>query len=223
MQPTDLKPPTKHYLSEKTLAKLGFMFPILLLVAGLAWAFWKNEDGVRSLTVPNEAEATAAVVTGAISPTTTLAPTATLLPATTSTTRPSPTPLPETTVVWTNLAAGVYLRTEPGGQILQTVLNGAVVTLLDQTQVYGNFEWLYVRVGERSGWIAAHLLYRVRGGYETLRDGVFLFEEPDRSAGFWLWPGTPYQIVQSDRDWLEIRLADGTIGWLRASSLQTGR
>lgn len=94
-------------------------------------------------------------------PTATLTSTLTLTPTFTSTQTPTPSPTPALARVFVQDGQGVFLRSEPAGPIISSLLNGTLVQILPVTPV--NIDgaiWVTVLVLEidQEGWILRSLL-----------------------------------------------------------------
>ena len=137
---------------------------------------------------------------------------------------PSPTAPPAHTVAWTNQEVGVYLRAEPNGEILLAIPNGAAVKVLGgETKTVGNLEWVQVEYNGQAGWATTEYLYQITGEYQRVgEDGRWLFKDVEGIVLLYLWEGTPYQVVDEQREgnwvWKKVRLPDGVMGWLKAAS-----
>ena len=85
------------------------------------------------------------------------------LPVTeTRTTTPAPEPTPVYAVIRAREGGGAYIRKEPGGNVLATLDNGAIVQILPDTQDYNGILWIHV-VATRNdihveGWIIQSVL-----------------------------------------------------------------
>jgi len=152
------------------------------------------------------------------------APTLTPIQATsTATPLPTPTPYPPATaaptvhsLVWTNMEVGVYLRDQPGGKILLAIPNGDEIAQIDNMTTYGGIEWVHSSVAGQEGWIATTYLFEVEGDYKRMiSSGKWLYRDMAGAVDFYLWPGTPYQILQAVGGWLEIMLPDSRSGWIK--------
>ena len=115
--------------------------------------------------------------TPTLTPTLTLTPTPTLTPVPptptlTPTITPSPTlsptptftltPTPVLAVVRTDLAEGVRIRKEPGGETIDFLANNALVIVLPETQEKDGISWVRIQTLEGTqGWIVQSLLLNV--------------------------------------------------------------
>ncbi len=93
------------------------------------------------------------------SPSPTLAPTRTRTPTPSQT--PTTTPAPIIAVIDTDEGTGVFVRKEPAGEGITTLLNGTIVYLLDEPPVEaGGVLWLHIYLPDRAlyGWILQGLL-----------------------------------------------------------------
>jgi hypothetical protein len=85
------------------------------------------------------------------------------LPVTeTRTTTPAPEPTPIYAIIRAHEGGGAYIRKEPGGNVLATLDNGAVVQILPDTQDYNGILWIHI-VATRNdirveGWIIQSVL-----------------------------------------------------------------
>ena len=85
------------------------------------------------------------------------------LPVTeTRTSTPAPEPTPIYAVIRSREGGGAYIRKEPGGNVLATLDNGAIVQILPDTQDYNGVLWIHV-VATRNdirveGWIIQTVL-----------------------------------------------------------------
>ena len=85
------------------------------------------------------------------------------LPVTeTRTSTPAPEPTPIYAVIRSREGGGAYIRKEPGGNVLATLDNGAIVQILPDTQDYNGALWIHV-VATRNdirveGWIIQTVL-----------------------------------------------------------------
>jgi len=85
------------------------------------------------------------------------------LPVTeTRTSTPAPEPTPIYAVIRAREGGGAYIRKEPGGNVLATLDNGAIVQILPDTQDYNGVLWIHV-VATRNdirveGWIIQTVL-----------------------------------------------------------------
>jgi hypothetical protein len=106
-------------------------------------------------------EATSAEIDGTISPIP-LTLDMTLPVTETRTTTPAPEPTPVFAVIRAREGGGAYIRKEPGGNVLATLDNGAIVQILPDTQDYNGILWIHV-VATRNdirveGWIIQSVL-----------------------------------------------------------------
>lgn len=85
------------------------------------------------------------------------------LPVTeTRTTTPAPEPTPVYAIISAQEGGGAYIRKEPGGNVLATLDNGAIVQVLPESQDYNGSLWIHV-VATRNdirveGWIIQSVL-----------------------------------------------------------------
>lgn len=97
-----------------------------------------------------------------VPPTPTLTATRTLIPSLTPTPTVSPQPTPLWAVIDAGEGGGAWIRKEPNGEFLVTVLNGTLVEVLPELVTIGNINWVHVRIsyGETmiEGWIVRGLL-----------------------------------------------------------------
>jgi hypothetical protein len=139
---------------------------VLLLASGLLTAF------TTQAALPPSATPTPSTTPGptqeptpsatAIAPTPSLTSTRTLIPSETPTLTVSPQPTPIWAMIEAGEGGGAWIRKEPNGELLITVLNGTLVQVLPDLVVDGNTNWVHVLVpyGETSveGWILRSLL-----------------------------------------------------------------
>ena len=119
---------------------------------------------------------------------------------------------------------GVYLRAEPNGEILLAIPNGEAVKVLGgETKTVGNLDWVQVEYNGQAGWATTEYLYQITGEYQRVgEDGQWLFKDVEGIVLFYLWEGTPYQVVGEQREgnwvWKKVQLPDGVMGWVKAAS-----
>ena len=145
---------------------------VILLTSGLLTAF-TTQAALPPTTISNPLRNTSA--SGTPSPTLEATPTLTPMPPTPTLTAtrtlissktPTITVSPQPTPVWAMIDAGegggAWIRKEPNGEFLVTVLNGTLVQVLPDLVTVGNINWVHVLVpyGETSveGWIVRSLL-----------------------------------------------------------------
>ena len=66
-------------------------------------------------------------------------------------------------------------------------------------------------------------MYTLTGDYLSIpEDGSWLFADMEGIVEMYLWKGSPFQVLQEVYPavdagfmWLEIRLADGSTGWIK--------
>jgi hypothetical protein len=85
------------------------------------------------------------------------------LPVTeTRTTTPAPEPTPVYAVIRAREGGGAYIRKEPGGNVLATLDNGAIVQILPDTQEYNGILWIHIIATRNDirveGWIIQSVL-----------------------------------------------------------------
>ena len=156
-------------------------------------------------------------------PAATLPLTATVIPTSTPIPEPSPTPIAVHHLAWTNRETGIYLREAPGNTtILAAIPNGEEITIVGgQSTIKGGLKWIEASYQVQSGWAATQYLFIIEGDYQRIgEDGRWLYREINGSIDSYLWPGSPYQILQSmtdedDNTWQEIRLPDDSTGWIK--------
>jgi len=97
-----------------------------------------------------------------VAPTPSLTATRTLIPSETPTPTVSPQPTPVWAVIDAGQGGGAWIRKEPNGELLITVLNGTLVQVLPDLVVEDYINWVHVLVpyGQTSieGWILRSLL-----------------------------------------------------------------
>ena len=142
------------------------------------------------------------------------------------TAQPSPTPLPipKTGIVWTEHGASVYFYAEPGQGILRSIPNGTFVTLLDEFASYGNLPWTQVQLDEKTGWLTATDVHRLRFEGERFSqvaapEGTNLYTEPQGQIVLWLPPGTPVRFQESAGGWARVSALNGEVGWVLLDKL----
>ncbi|MDI6694174.1 MAG: DUF389 domain-containing protein [Anaerolineales bacterium] len=95
-------------------------------------------------------------------PTATLTPTLTRTPTLTPTRTLTPTPTPVLALVRSDLPEGVRIRSEPGGQTIGFLTNGALVILLPETAQAGGQSWAHILTQNGvEGWIVQSLILQV--------------------------------------------------------------
>jgi hypothetical protein len=85
------------------------------------------------------------------------------LPVTeTRTSTPEPEPTPIYAVIRAREGGGAYIRKDPGGNVLATLENGAIVQILDGTQDFNGVLWIHVLATRNDirveGWIIQSVL-----------------------------------------------------------------
>lgn len=145
----------------------GYSFSAAILLVGIllfigftgAGAAFGARIGLPTLT-PSATPSPSATLTPSITPT----PPPSATPSRTPTRTPSQTPSPTATPVLAVINAdgsGAFIREEPAGMAITTILNGQVVELLPEPpREAGGQLWLHVRLQGRdlSGWILQNLL-----------------------------------------------------------------
>ena len=74
---------------------------------------------------------------------------------------PTPTPAPIIAIIDADEGTGVFVRAEPAGEGVTTLLNGTIVYLLDEPPVEaGGVLWRHIFMPDRGeyGWILVNLL-----------------------------------------------------------------
>lgn len=165
------------------LRRYRFLIGVIVLLALnviLAMLLWRELQATPAVTEPPVEEppvlATSALPTASLTPLATPQntvsptdppPTATL-PDPTMTVPPptapvagtataTPAPTPSTAIV--NAAVGLILRDAPDGNSVETLSDGAIVTLLPGRETIGNTVWQQIRIEDgREGWVAAQFL-----------------------------------------------------------------
>ena len=109
---------------------------------------------------PTQTEATSEATTE-----TTLTPLALeiTLPVTeTRTSTPAPEPTPIYAIIKAREGGGAYIRKEPGGKVLATLDNGAIVQILPETQELNGMLWIHINATINDirvdGWIIQSVL-----------------------------------------------------------------
>ena len=156
-----------------------------------------------------------------------------VLPTATPAPVPTPTmivvreaePLATQRVVWTNRETGIYLRNAPQDAIIILAIpNGEALTgFTEQAMNYGGVLWQQIEYHGQFGWIAMEYVYTLTGDYLSIpEDGSWLFADMEGIVEMYLWKGSPFQVLQEVYPavdagfmWLEIRLADGSTGWIK--------
>jgi hypothetical protein len=134
---------------------------ILLIGIGGTWAAFGGK-----MALPTPIPSATPTLTPTIPPTSTPVPptptfTATVPPTLTPTLTETPTttPTPRLAVIAATGSEGVVLRSEPGGAVLASYLNGTQVQLLPEVEVIAGITWIHVQTPDkRSGWILESLL-----------------------------------------------------------------
>jgi len=85
------------------------------------------------------------------------------LPATeTRTSTPEPEPTPIYAVIRAREGGGAYIRKDPGGNVLATLENGAIVQIMDGTQEFNGITWIHILATRNDirveGWIIQSVL-----------------------------------------------------------------
>jgi hypothetical protein len=141
---------------------------LVLLMALVIFQRNGDDDGMVETATSTATPALTAVLTVVQTPTMTATPAVeitptgplpTLTPSPTPSVTPTPsaTPLPTGTV---NSPNGLFLRDVPGGTAeLELIPDGAIVTLLGQTDEANNLTWVRVRTAAgNDGWVALDFL-----------------------------------------------------------------
>lgn len=145
----------------------GYSFSAAVALAGVllfigftgAGAALGARIGLPTLT-PSPTLTASVTPTPSITPTPQPSATPSRTPTRTPTLTPSPTATPQLAVINAQ-GSGAFIREEPAGMAITTILNGQVVELLpDPPQEAGGQLWLHVRLLGRdlSGWILQNLL-----------------------------------------------------------------
>ncbi|HRN49869.1 MAG TPA: DUF389 domain-containing protein [Anaerolineales bacterium] len=145
----------------------GYSFSAAVLLAGVllfigftgAGAAFGARIGLPTLT-PSLTPTATITPTASITPTPPPTATPSRTPTRTPSQTPSPTATPQLAVISAD-GSGAFIREEPAGIAITTILNGQVVELLpDPPQEAGGQLWLHVRLQGRdlSGWILQNLL-----------------------------------------------------------------
>ncbi|MCW5873178.1 MAG: DUF389 domain-containing protein [Anaerolineales bacterium] len=145
----------------------GYSFSAAVLLAGVllfigfsgAGAAFGARIGLPTLT-PSVTPSPTATLTPSITPTPEPTATASRTPTRTPSQTPSPTATPMLAVINAD-GSGAFIREEPAGIAITTILNGQVVELLPEPpQEAGGQLWLHVRLQGRdlTGWILQNLL-----------------------------------------------------------------
>jgi hypothetical protein len=85
------------------------------------------------------------------------------LPVTeTRTSTPIPEPTPIYAIIQAREGGGAYIRKEPGGKVLATLDNGAIVQILPETQELNGITWIHINATINEirvdGWIIQSVL-----------------------------------------------------------------
>ncbi len=145
---------------------------------------------------------------------------------------PSPPARPLLTLVWSKEYSQVYLRREPGGNVILLLDNGSSL-LVSEVQTVQGVEWahgLYFD-GEEDveGWVAASQVFTVRSDLPLAlvngENGANLRAEAGGARLGWLPQNTPVQIIETaDVDgvaWAHVLLPDERRGWVAQQLLNT--
>lgn len=146
----------------------GYSIGATLLLAGLvafigftgAGAVFGARIGLPTLTPSNTPTATW-TPTPTVTLTPSQTPTASRTPTASPSRTPSPSPTPVIAIINVEDGSGAFLREEPAGQAVTTLLNGTVVHMLPEAPASaGGQLWLHIYVPalDRSGWILEGLL-----------------------------------------------------------------
>jgi hypothetical protein len=138
---------------------------------------------------------------------------------------PQPTYRPPLTLVWSKEYSQVYLRQEPGGEIIRLLDNCSSV-LISEVQTVQGVEWAHVLYfdGEENveGWVAASQIFTVRSNLPLVQvtgeNGANLRAEPGGALVTWLPFGTPMQLIETAEVdgvvWAHVILPDERGGWV---------
>jgi hypothetical protein len=159
-----------------TLAVIGFRPPTLfgysigaavlllgvLLFIGFTGvgAVFGARIGLPTLTPSNTPTATL-TPTASQTPTASRTPTATRTVTATPSQTPTPTPAPVIAIIDVDEGSGAFVREEPAGQALTTLLNGTIVHVLPEPPATaGGQVWIHIYVPaiDRSGWVLQNLV-----------------------------------------------------------------
>jgi hypothetical protein len=193
------------------------IFTVLLVVV-LAVAFWpesnvSSADVLISSANAEEVPTPIVVVTQEVEK---KAPIENQEPAPTEI--PLPTASPKTYVIWSRDAEYVYFLEEPGQTIIGTLYCGDIVQLLNDPVVqHGQYEWQAVEHNHVRGWVLASMIHEMEINESTewiTEEESLLFRDKEGSPDLWLFVGTPYEVIQTENNWLQIRLPDGYSGWV---------
>ncbi len=121
----------------------------------------KTSGVLRPTETESTPEATSAATDGSVTPVP-LTLDVTLPVTETRTSTPAPEPTPVYAVIHAREGGGAYIRKEPGGNVLATLDNGAIVQILPDTQDYNGGLWIHV-VATRNdirveGWVIQSVL-----------------------------------------------------------------
>jgi hypothetical protein len=109
-------------------------------------------------------------------------------------------------VAWSLEAPAIYLREEPGGEVLIELQNGTPLHLLDERQVLGGIEWRRVVVMfsnfNPGGWIAEDLIIPEmylpnENRLVVSADSLYLRAAPNERIVATLWKGMSLRLIET--------------------------